>query len=123
MRPADQYAAQDLIRAQSDPAILYASLELSQSSWLVTSLSPGSEKMSKYATSAGDGAALLALLARLQNRAMRSSDQSLRIVVIQEAGLDGFGCIDFLRSMGSRVMLSIRLLSLSQGGAGGPRQM
>ena len=90
MRPADQYAAQDLIRVQSDPAILYASLELSQSSWLVTSLSPGSEKMSKYATSAGDGAALLALLARLQNRAMRSSDQSLRIVVIQEAGLDGF---------------------------------
>jgi transposase len=88
MRPADKYAAQDLI--QSDPAILYASLELSQSSWLVTSLSPDSEKMSKYATSAGDGAALLALLARLQNRAMRSSDGSLRIVVIQEAGLDGF---------------------------------
>ena len=90
MRPADQYAEQDLTRVQSDPAILYASLELSQSSWLVTSLSPGSEKMSKYATSAGDGAALLALLTRLQNRAMRISDGSLRIVVIQEAGLDGF---------------------------------
>src|SRR6202161_3180448 len=90
MRPADKYAAQDFIRVQSDPAILYASLELSQSSWLVTSLSPGSEKMSKYATSAGDRAALLALLTRLQNRAMRISDGSLRIVVIQEAGLDGF---------------------------------
>jgi hypothetical protein len=90
MRPADKYAAQDLIRVQSDPAILYASLELSQSSWLVTSLSPGSEKISKYATSAGDAAALLVLLARLQNRAMRSLDRSLRIVVIQEAGLDGF---------------------------------
>jgi transposase len=90
MRPADQYAEQDLTRVQSDPAILYASLELSQSSWLVTSLSPGSEKMSKYAISAGDGAALLALLTRLQNRAMRISDGSLRIVVIQEAGLDGF---------------------------------
>jgi transposase len=61
MRPADQYSAQDLIRVQSDPAILYASLELSQSSWLVTSLSPGSEKMSKYATSAGDGAELKAI--------------------------------------------------------------
>ena len=48
MRPADQYAQQDLTRVQSDPAVLYASLELSQSSWLVTSLSPGSEKMSKY---------------------------------------------------------------------------
>jgi hypothetical protein len=45
MRPADQYAEQDLTRVQSDPAILYASLELSQSSWLVTSLSPGSEKI------------------------------------------------------------------------------
>jgi transposase len=90
MRPADQYVEQDLTRVQSDPAILYASLELSRSSWLVTSLSPGSEKMSKHATSAGDGAALLALLTRLQNRAMRSSDGSLRIVVVQEAGLDGF---------------------------------
>jgi transposase len=89
MRPAEQYAEQDLTRVQSDPAILYASLELSQSSWLVTSLSPGSENMSKYPTSAGDGAALLALLTRLQNRAMRISDGSLRIVVIQEAGLDG----------------------------------
>src|ERR1700677_4591222 len=89
MRPADQYAEQDLTRVQSGPAILYASLELSQSSWLVTSLSQGSEKLSKYATSAGDGAALLALLTRLQNRAMRISDGSLRIVVVQEAGLDG----------------------------------
>jgi hypothetical protein len=42
------------------PAVLFVSLELSRSTWLVTSLSPGSEKMSRHATAGGDGPALLA---------------------------------------------------------------
>jgi hypothetical protein len=123
MRPADQYSEHDLTHVQSDPAILYASLELSQSSWLVTSLSPGSEKMSKYTTSAGDGAALLALLTRLQNRARGARTSRRGLSLSKRPALTVFGCIDFLRSMGSRVMLSIRLRSLSQGGAGEPRQI
>ena len=38
---------------------LYAALELSHSVWLVTALSPGGEKMSKYTTAAGDDVASL----------------------------------------------------------------
>ena len=71
-------------------AVLYASLELSHSSWLVTSLSPGSTKMSKHASAACDGPALLALLARLQAKANQLATTDVGIVVIQEAGLDGF---------------------------------
>ena len=71
-------------------AVLYASLELSHSSWLVTSLSPGSTKMSKHASAACDGPALLALLARLQAKAKQLARTDVGIVVIQEAGLDGF---------------------------------
>ncbi len=69
---------------------MYASLELSQATWLVTSLSPGSEKMSKYSTPGGDGATLLGLLRRLQVRAEQITGGPVEIVVIQEAGLDGF---------------------------------
>src|ERR1700748_2314091 len=71
-------------------AVLYASLELSHSSWLVTSLSPGSTKMSKHASAACDGPTLLALLARLQAKAKQLARTDVGIVVIQEAGLDGF---------------------------------
>src|SRR5271165_6495249 len=52
--------------------------------------SPGSEKMSKYSTPGGDGAALLGLLRRLQVRAEQITGGPVEIVVIQEAGLDGF---------------------------------
>ena len=90
MRPISQTTAQKLSHRQLDDATLYASLELSQATWLVTSLSPGSEKMSKYSTPGGDGAALLGLLRRLQVRAEQITGGPVKIVVIQEAGLDGF---------------------------------
>ena len=50
-------------------ATLFVSLELSRSKWLVTSLSPGNDKMSKHAVAGGDGNALLALLRRLTAKA------------------------------------------------------
>ena len=90
MRPISQTTTQNLSHRQWDDATLYASLELSQATWLVTSLSPGSEKMSKYSTPGGDGAALLGLLRRLQVRAEQITGGPVEIVVIQEAGLDGF---------------------------------
>jgi transposase len=90
MRPISQTTAQKRSHRQWDDATLYASLELSQATWLVTSLSPGSEKMSKYSTPGGDGAALLGLLRRLQVRAEQITGGPIEIVVIQEAGLDGF---------------------------------
>jgi len=85
---------------------LYASLELSQATWLVTSLSPGSEKMSKYSTLGGNGAALLGLLRRLQARAEQITGGPVEIVVIQQAGLDGFWVHRLLNSNGieSRVV-------------------
>ena len=46
---------------------IFVSLELSRSTWLVTSLSPGNgEKMSKHSVTAGDVAELLTLFAELQ---------------------------------------------------------
>jgi len=90
MRPTDKTRSQDLARRQGDHSTLYVSLELSRSSWLVTSLSPNSDKMSKHSIAAGDAPKLLALLARLRGRAEQLVGGSLNVVVIQEAGLDGF---------------------------------
>lgn len=74
-----------------DLAAIFVSLELSQSKWLVTSLSPGTgEKMSKFTVEGGNVAALLARLAELQRRARERAGQSYPIISIQEAGLDGF---------------------------------
>jgi transposase len=70
---------------------IFASLELSRSTWLITSLSPGKgEKMSKYGVTAGDVAGLMKLFADLKHKAQARSGESYPIITIQEAGLDGF---------------------------------
>src|ERR1700736_6200082 len=90
MRPISQTTTQKLSHCRRDDTTLYASLELSQETWVGESLSPGSEKMSKYSTLGGNGTALLGLLRRLQVRAEQITGGPVEIVVIQEAGLDGF---------------------------------
>ena len=77
---------------QTHLAASFVSLELSRSIWLITSLSPGSgEKMSKHSVRAGDVAALLARFSELQAEGVGADrKESFPIVVIQEAGLDGF---------------------------------
>lgn len=76
---------------RNDLSAIFVSLELSLSSWLVTSLSPGAgERMSKRETPAGDITALLALFAHLQSKCSARLDRSYPVVVIQEAGLDSF---------------------------------
>ena len=76
---------------QTDLAAIFVSLELSRSIWLITSLSPGSgEKMSKHSVRAGDVAGLLARFSELKQKAFARTRKSFPIVVIQEAGLDGF---------------------------------
>lgn len=76
---------------RSNVGAIFVSLELSRSTWLITSLSPGSgEKMSKYGILAGDLAALLARFSGLKQKAFARTGKSFSIVVIQEAGLDGF---------------------------------
>src|ERR1700752_4875771 len=69
---------------------LFASLELSKAKWLVTANSPGGEKFSKHVVEGGDGASLLVLLARLKAKAEQRHGVAVKVVVIQEAGLDGF---------------------------------
>jgi transposase len=70
---------------------IFVSLELSRSSWLVTSLSPGAgEKMSRHAVEAGDIAALLERFAMLRSKAQRLRQRDYPIITIHEAGLDGF---------------------------------
>src|ERR671920_583781 len=70
---------------------VFVSLELSRSIWLITSLSPGSgEKMSKHSVRGGDAAGLLDLLAGLRARTQARTGKTFRVIVIQEAGLDGF---------------------------------
>jgi transposase len=70
---------------------IFVSLELSRSTWLVTSLSPGKgEKMSRHSVTAGHVAELLTLFAELRRKVKVRTGQSYSIVTIQEAGLDGF---------------------------------
>jgi transposase len=90
MRPNREHQTQRPSDGKNHPAMLYASLELSRSTWLVTSLSPDSQKMSRHTTPGGDGPALLALLARLRKRAEEVTGGLAQVAVIQEAGLDGF---------------------------------
>src|ERR1700680_3674306 len=86
---ADRPEAPSAIR--SDLGAIFVSMELSRSSWVITSLSPGSgEKMSKHSVAAGDICALLARFSSLKQKAFARTGKLFPIVVIQEAGLDGF---------------------------------
>ena len=70
---------------------IFVSLELSRKTWLITSLSPGKgEKMSKRGVKAGDVAGLLSCFAELRRKAAARTGRIYPIIVIQEAGLDGF---------------------------------
>src|SRR3712207_2231244 len=78
---------------RTDLNAIFVSLELSRSTWVITSLAPGSgEKMSKHSVPSGDIAALLARLSQLKEKARVRTGHVFPIIVIQEAGLDGF-CI------------------------------
>ena len=65
---------------------LFVSLELSRARWLVTWIFHGSNKMSKASLAAGNGA----LLVQIRTRIERSQRLAGKIIVVQEAGLDGF---------------------------------
>lgn len=70
---------------------IFVSLELSRSTWLVTSLAPGNgERMSRHTVPGGDIGGLLARLCQLQTKMRERTGVSYRLIVIQEAGLDGF---------------------------------
>src|ERR1022692_342901 len=85
----------------TDLGAIFVSLELSRSTWLITSLSPGSgEKMSKHSVHGGDIAGLMERFAQLREKARGRTGKSFPILVIQEAGLDGFWIHRVLQSRG-----------------------
>ncbi|RWL77913.1 MAG: IS110 family transposase [Mesorhizobium sp.] len=76
---------------RTDLGAIFVSLELSRSKWLITLLSPGGgERMSKHMVAAGDVAGLLVRFAELKRKAEIRTGRGFPLVVIQEAGLDGF---------------------------------
>ena len=75
----------------TDLGAIFVSLELSRSTWLITSLSPGGgEKMSKHTVRSGDVAGLWARFSQLKDKVQVRTGHVVPIIVIQEAGLDGF---------------------------------
>ena len=76
---------------RTDLGAIFVSLELSRSTWLITSLSPGGgEKISKHTVRSGDVAGLWARFSQLKDKVQVRTGQVAPIIVIQEAGLDGF---------------------------------
>src|ERR1700741_630536 len=86
---ADRPHAPAVIR--TDLGAIFVSMELCKSTWLITSLSPGAgERMSKHVVRAGDIAGLMSRFAQLRVKTRTRTGQDVGIIVIQEAGLDGF---------------------------------
>src|SRR6202045_1737718 len=86
---------------RNDLGAIFVSMELSRSTWLITSLSPGGgEKMSRHTLPAGDIGALLTRFSELGQKALMRTERSFPIIVIQEAGLDGFWIHRVLESEG-----------------------
>ena len=76
---------------RTDLGAIFVSLELSRSSWVVTALLPGGgEKMSRHAVPGGDIAGLLARFLQLREKGQARTGRDFPIIVILEAGLDGF---------------------------------
>ena len=93
--------AEELTAIRTDLGAIFVSMELSRSSWLITSLSPGNgEKMSKHAVRGGDVTGLLARFSSLKEKALARTGRRVPIIVIQEAGLDGFWIHRMLQAEG-----------------------
>jgi len=76
---------------QTHIGAIFISLELSRSKWLITSLVPGGgQRMSKHWVDAEDLAGLLARFWAIRDKVSARTGITYPIIVIQEAGLDGF---------------------------------
>jgi transposase len=80
---------------RTDLRAIFVSLELSRTTWLVTSLSPGTrEKISKHSVPAGDIGGLLTRLRSLQERVRPRGSSYLRWSSSRRRGSKGFGSIE-----------------------------
>jgi len=97
----DVACRQEQAAIRVDLGAIFVSMELSRSSWLITSLSPGGgQKMSKHAVRGGDMAGLLQQFGALKEKTWARTGKRFPIIVIQEAGLDGFWIHRVLQSEG-----------------------
>jgi transposase len=86
---------------QKESEAIFVSIELSKKTWLVTSISPGAgEKMSRHSVAGGDIAALLDRFVQLKLKADERTRRECRLVVIHEAGFDGFWIQRILQAEG-----------------------
>lgn len=69
---------------------IFAAIELSQKTWLVTLHSPERDRISRHKLEGGDAAGLLALIERVQARAAGKLGTAPQVVSCYEAGYDGF---------------------------------
>ena len=75
---ADQSQASSFIR--TDLGAIFVSMELSRTSWLLTSLSPGGgERMSKHTVRSGDVAGLRARFSQLKDKVQVRTGQSFQL--------------------------------------------
>jgi transposase len=99
--PEARIPSQSSTAVRIDIAAIFVSLELSQSKWLVTSISPGGgARMSQSILPAGDVASLLKRLGDLKRQTRDRVGGDFPIITIQEAGLDGFWLHRVLMSEG-----------------------
>src|SRR6266404_4977535 len=82
---ADRPQASTAIR--TDLGAIFVSLELSRSTWLITSLSPGGgEKLSKHSVRGSDVAGLLERFAHLKEKARARMGKAFPIIVSRRLG-------------------------------------
>lgn len=107
MLTADRRATPVAIRTGA----IFASMELSKSTWLVTSLSPGAgERMSRHTIRASDIAGRFERSSLLTARAKRQARRDLAVIVIQKAGLGVFWIHRCCRKKGSKPPLTQPLI-------------
>jgi transposase len=70
--------------------VVFVSMELSKSSWLLAAQASPSGKTSSHKLEGGDTEGLLAVLGRLQMREQKTSGEEVQIILGYEAGYDGF---------------------------------
>ena len=70
----------------SDAARIVVAIELSKKSWLVGMLTPLADKISLHQLPAGDGTALMDLLARTSGKVEAALGRPVEVVTCYEAG-------------------------------------
>lgn len=88
MKLSDSPLEQTAIR--TDLGAIFISLELSTTRWVVSSIQPGRQKISRHEIKAGAMDGLWTLFSKLQAEALAREKKLYRIVTIQEAGYDAF---------------------------------